>query len=86
MGIIHEKELCAPAGYSGGWMVRDEPIKKGLADQQDLVGGGFHTKETGNDITSLLSFLEKAYLMPLKKNPTLSSTVRAEVPKNYVDK
>ena len=69
MGIIHEKELCAPAGYSGGWMVRDEPIKKELADQQDLVGGGFHTKETGNDITSLLSFLEKAYLMPLKKIP-----------------
>ena len=50
-------------------MVRDEPIKKELADQQDLVGGGFHTKETGNDITSLLSFLEKAYLMPLKKIP-----------------
>lgn len=65
MGIIHEKELCAPAGHSGGLMVK--PIKKGLADQQDLVGGGFHTKVTGNDITSVLSFLEKTYLMTLKK-------------------
>lgn len=65
MGIIHEKELCAPAGHSGGLM--EKPIKKALADQQDLVGGGFHTKVTGNDITSVLSFLEKAYLMTLKK-------------------
>ena len=84
MGFIYEKELCAPAGHSGGLMMK--PIKKGLADQQDLVGSGFHTKVTGNDITSLLSFLEKVYLMTLKKNPTLFSTVRAEVPKNYVDK
>jgi len=67
VGFIHEKELCAPAGHSGGLMVK--PIKKGLANQQDLVGGGFHTKVTGNDITSLLSFLEKAYLMTLRKIP-----------------
>lgn len=63
-----------------------KPIKKGLADQQDLVGGEISTKVTGNDITSVLSFLEKTYLCDLKKKSHAFFYSRAEVPKNYVDK